>query len=149
MKKFITFTLAVLFIGTSAFADNNKKIRYNGSSHFNEVFSHVSDVLWSTDGKIEKAVFMENGIKNEVFYTNQGELIGKSTTFAFDKLPKMALQTITTKYTYPTYELEDCIAFENSDGDVSYFIAMNKNNERLVLEISQYGVVSLFSKEKK
>jgi hypothetical protein len=149
MKKFITLTLAIALIGTSAFADNNKQTRINGIYHFNEAYNYVSNAIWSTDGKFDKAIFMDNGIKNEVFYTKEGDLVGKSTPYAFDKLPKSALQTITTKYTFPAYELSDCIAFENADGDTTYFISMNTEKEKLVLEISQFGSVSVFSKEKK
>lgn len=99
--------------------------------------------------KFEKVSFLENGIKKEVFYTHDGELIGATKTFAFDKLPKSALQTITTKYTYPEFQLEDCIEFTNATGETSYFISMEKVNQKLVLEISEAGSVSIFSKESK
>lgn len=149
MKKLFILTLAVIALGTSAFADTNKKTRYNGASHFSSTFTGVKEVNWSADEKFEKASFLENGIKKEVFYTHDGELIGSTKTYAFDKLPKSALQTITTKYTYPEYQLEDCIEFTNAAGETSYFISMEKTNQKLVLEISEAGSVSIFSKESK
>lgn len=149
MKKLFILTLAVIALGTSAFADTNKKTSYNGSNHFASTYTKAKEVNWTSDSKFEKASFLENGIKKEVFYTPQGELIGTTKTFAFDKLPKSALQTITTKYTYPDYKLEDCIAFENAEGETSYFISMEKANMKLVLEISIFGQVSIFSKEAK
>ncbi|MFN3667642.1 MAG: hypothetical protein ACK4S0_15880, partial [Sediminibacterium sp.] len=99
------------------------------------------------DANYEKVSFMENGIKKEVFYTHQGELIGSAKAFAFDKLPKAALQTITTKYTYPEFQLEDIIEFENAEGETSYFVSMDKSDVKIVLEITTYGQVSVFSKE--
>lgn len=149
MKKLFILTLAVIALGTSAFADTNKKTSYNGTSHFTSTFTKAKEVNWTSDNKFEKASFLENGVKKEVFYTPQGELIGTTKTFAFDKLPKSALQTITIKYTYPDYQLEDCIEFENADGETSYFISMEKGNTKLILEISTFGQVSVFSKEVK
>lgn len=67
--------------------------------------------------------------------------------FAFDKLPKAALQTITTKYTYPEFQLEDIIQFENAEGETSYFVSMDNADMKIVLEIPAFGQVSVFSKE--
>jgi hypothetical protein len=149
MKKFITLTLAIVFIGTTAFADTNNKASYSSTTNFYAQHSDASDISWSSDGKFDKASYMENGVKSEAFYTTDGELVGISKNFAFDKLPKSALQTITTKFTYPSFSLENCIAFENTDGDTTYFISMNGEKENLILEVSQYGAVSVFSREKK
>ncbi|MFW2476655.1 MAG: hypothetical protein ACN4EP_07055 [Sediminibacterium sp.] len=147
MKKLFILTLALIALGTSAFADTNKKVSYNGASHFTSNYTGAKEVSWSADANYEKVSFMENGIKKEVFYTHQGELIGSAKAFAFDKLPKAALQTITTKYTYPEFQLEDIIEFENAEGETSYFVSMDKSDMKLVLEITTYGQVSVFSKE--
>ena len=149
MKKLLTLTLAVIALGTSAFADTNKKTSYNGAGHFKSTFTTAQEVNWSSDVNFEKVSFLENGIKKEVFYTHQGELIGSAKTFAFDKLPKSALQTITTKYTYPEFQLQDVIEFVNADGDNTYFVSMDNANMKIVLEISVYGQVTVFSKEAK
>lgn len=147
MKKLFILTLALIALGTSAFANTDKKTSYNGASHFTSTYTGAKEVSWSADANYEKVSFMENGIKKEVFYTHQGELIGSAKAFAFDKLPKAALQTITTKYTYPEFQLEDIIEFENADGETSYFVSMDKSDLKLVLEITTYGQVSVFSKE--
>ena len=149
MKKIFILTLALVALGTSAFADTNKKTSYNGAGHFNSTFTAAKEVSWSADAKFEKVSFLENGIKKEVFYTHQGELIGTTKAFAFDKLPKAALQTITTKYTYPVFQLEDVIQFENAEGEISYFVSMDKTDAKIILEISTSGQVSTFSKESK
>lgn len=147
MKKLFILTLAVIALGTSAFADTNKKTSYNGASHFKSTFTAAKEVNWTADANFEKVSFLENGIKKEVFYTHQGELIGAAKAFAFDKLPKNALQTITTKYTYPEFQLEDVIQFENAEGETSYFVSMEHTDMKIVLEISAFGQVSVFSKE--
>lgn len=148
MKKFITLTLSIVFFAATSFA-NNGEVSHSSTDNFADSYNGVSSVNWVNTGKYDKAIFTENGVKNEVFYTTQGDLVGIFKNVAFDKLPKSGLQTITTKYTYPAYELADCISFENTDGDVTYFISMNTDTEKLILEISQYGAVTVFSKQKK
>lgn len=148
MKKIITLTLSIVFFAATSFA-NNGEVNHSSTDNFADTHNSVESVNWMNTGKYDKAIFIENGIRNEAFYTTQGDLVGTFKNVAFDKLPKSGLQTITSKYTYPTYELVDCISFENTDGDVTYFISMNTDTEKLVLEISQYGAVTVFSKQKK
>lgn len=69
MKKLFIFALAVIVLGTSAFADTNKKTSYNGASHFKSTFTTAKEISWSANANFEKVSFLENGIKKEVFYT--------------------------------------------------------------------------------
>lgn len=85
----------------------------------------------------------------EIIYNNQGEAIGTSTNCDFDKIPKDAIYTITTKYTFPEYNLKECIEFTDAYGDKRYIVAMNSAKERLVFDISVDGEVSIASRIRK
>ena len=61
---------------------------------------------------------------------------------AFDKLPKAALIFLTIAYTYPDYQLTDCIEFTDADNHKNYFVSYDINNERIVLLISTNGSVT-------
>ncbi|MEI6265316.1 MAG: hypothetical protein WCP74_09415 [Sphingobacteriia bacterium] len=86
---------------------------------------------------------------SEKVYYKQGEIIGTSTYFDFDKLPKDAIYLITTKFTFPTYSLKECIEFTDAYGDKNYFVSMNSAKDQLVLNISNDGEVSIASRIKK
>ena len=109
-------------------------------------FKKANNITWNTNDNYEKVSFVLNNEPIEVFYDLEGELIGKSKTMAFDKLPKNAIETITTKFQFPDYQLKDCIAFENANKETNYYISFQTNNETMVVEISTNGNVRLFSR---
>ena len=75
-----------------------------------------------------------------MFYNTEGDLIGTTRYQDFDKLPKNALKTITSKYTFPEYALQECIAFTNEYNEISaaLFIfdkcwtEMSENNQKVI-----------------
>lgn len=98
--------------------------------------------------------FATTSIKNDEknsgkVYYKQGEIIGTSTNFDFDKLPKDAIYLITSKYTFPTYSLKECIEFTDAYGDKKYFVSMNSAKDQLILDISNDGEVNVASRIKK
>jgi hypothetical protein len=91
----------------------------------------------------------KNENQNEKVYYKQGEVIGTSTSYDFDKLPKDAIYQITTKFTFPTYSLKECIEFTDVYGEKKYFISMLSVKENIYLEITPDGEVSIASRIKK
>ena len=145
MKKILIVALVALATGTTAFAAPSSKV----TDHFASAFKNAKNVTWKEDGRFDKVSFQLGGENVEAFYDVNGELIGTSKTFAFDKLPKSALELITTKYTFPENQLRDCIEFTNGDSEKNYYVSfVKKNNDRFVLKITEGGIVSVFQKSK-
>ena len=145
MKKFIITALIAVAIGTSAFADPstiNRKVL----NHFASEFSDAENVNWKVTTQFAEATFVLDGKKMQAFYNPEGEMIGTSETFAFNKLPKQALKTIAKKYPFPPYQLDECILFTNGDGESKYFVSFQTTKEKLVVEVSALGGVSEFKK---
>lgn len=148
MKQLFIMALLAIATGTSAFAGPNT-ISTKVNEHFSASFKNAKNVNWKTDNKFDKASFVIDGKKVQAFYDEFGDLIGTSKTYDFDKLPKSAIETITTKYTYPDYQLKDCIEFVSGGNETNYYISMARKNETVVLEITTGGMVSVFAKMKK
>lgn len=148
MKKLFITALAAIAIGTSAFAGPSA-ISNKVNDHFAASFSKAKNVSWKSSDRFEKVSFVLNNEKVDAFYDNNGELIGTSKTMAFDKLPKSALENITSKYQYPEYQLKDCIEFTSDSKEKNFYVSMEKQNETLVLEITKGGMVSVFARNKK
>ena len=142
------FIMALLAIATSSFAEPNT-ISTKVNDHFAAAFKNAKNIAWKADKKFDKVSFILGGEKVQAFYDVDGELIGTSKTFAFDKLPKSGLETITTKYTYPEYQLQDCIEFVNSSNEKNYYVSLHTKNETVVLEITKGGMVSVFARTKR
>lgn len=148
MKKLFITALAAIAIGTSAFAAPASVSKYV-TANFAASFAKAKNVTWKSNEQFDMVSFVIDNEQLNAFYGTDGELIGTSKTFAFDKLPKAALETITTKYTFPDYQLQDCIEFVNSANEKNYYVSFGKKNESVVLEINRSGIVSVFSKTKK
>jgi hypothetical protein len=91
----------------------------------------------------------DNSLKIQNFYNKQGELVGTTKPMDFDKLPKDAIQEITTRYTFPTYNLKECLVYTDVYGETNYFVSMSGAKEKLILAINEEGEVSVVSKIKK
>ncbi len=143
MKKLLIAALIVVSFTTTSFASNSTKMSSKAMVHLEANYSDAKNVSWTVTDDFEKASFTIGNEKNEVYYSVYGDLIGSSKTMAFDKLPKSALAIITTAYTFPEYQLTDCIAFTDADNHTNYYVSFDINNESIALSISSYGLVTL------
>lgn len=133
--------MAVSF-ATSAFASPNEKISSQATTHFESNFSAATDVSWTVTDNFEKASFTLTDAKMDAYYDANGDLVGTSKMMAFDKLPKSAITQLTTEYTFPDYQLTDCIEFTDADNHKNYFVSFANGNENVILSISAGGLVS-------
>jgi hypothetical protein len=148
MKKLFILALIAIATGTSAFAGPSL-ISTKVSEHFTASFSKAKNVSWNTNSKFDQVTFQLNNETLNAFYDKDGSLIGTSKSVNFEKLPKSALETLTTKYTYPNYQLKECIEFVSATNEKNYYVSFDKKDEKIVLEITKSGVVSLFDRTKK
>lgn len=142
MKKFFLLALTAIATGTIAFAGpSTKKV----SDHFSAAFKNAQNVTWTTSGDYNQASFTLDAQKVNAYYNEEGELIGTTKTVAFDKLPESALETITTKYTFPEYRLSGCIEFTDGSNNSFYYVSFENNDETVVYEISKNGKMRYFA----
>jgi hypothetical protein len=112
MKKLFILALIAIATGTSAFAGVSAS---NATTHFATAFSEAKNVSWNSNGKFDKVTFELNNETITAFYNEDGDLVGTSKKVSFDKLPKAALETITTRYTFPEYQVLECIEFSSDE----------------------------------
>lgn len=151
MKKLIFAILIAVAVTGSAFAKPAEIISEIVSNRvlnsFQSDFSTAQNVTWKVDKNFVKASFVLDNQKTEAFYTVDGDLLATSKAIAFNKLPESAIRTITTKYPFPPYVLDECIELVRADGSTNYYISLKNNNtENIVLEITESGNVSEFIK---
>jgi len=144
MKKLILAT--ALLVSLSSFASNDNKSDVNTLAKKNLLrhYSGATNIEWKSEAQFNKASFQIENQKLEVFYDQNGDLIGTTKVVAFDKLPKAAIQTITSEYTFPEFNLRECIEFVDAYNVKKYFISMETVNDRIILEISKTGSVSTY-----
>ncbi len=145
MKKLFILALIAIATGTSAFAGPASA----ATTHFASTFSKAKNVSWNSNGKFDKVTFELNNETVTAFYNEDGDLIGTSKKVSFDKLPKAALELITTQYTFPEYQVMECIEFSSDDSAKKYYTSFATEDETVVLEIMETGRVSVFSETEK
>jgi hypothetical protein len=144
MKNLLFAAMITLFIGTTAFAAP-KDAPYKYIIALKKAYQQSNQITWTKHDSYQKASLVIAGVSTEMFYNLDGDLIGTSKTFAYDKLPKNALNQMAIKYAYPEYELVKCIEFVNADNETSYYLSLNGLNEDLYLQISEKGQISELS----
>lgn len=142
MKKFLIAGLIVVSFATSAFASSNEKVSSKAMVNLVANYSAAKNISWTVSDNFEKASFIIGNEKVDVYYNEYGDLLGASKMMAFDKLPKSALDILTTEYTFPDYQLTDCIEFTDADNNKNFFVSFDINNEKIVLSISTNGSVT-------
>jgi hypothetical protein len=148
MKKLFISGLFALVIAASAFASPSS-VNAIANAHFATSFSKAKSINWNSYGLYEKVSFVQDNEKVDAFYSKDGEMIGVTKVIALDKLPKSALKTITTDYTFPDYQLKECLVFTDANNEQSYFVSLDKANENIVLKVTTGGIVREMSKTKK
>lgn len=146
MKRVLLTIMLAVATGITAFAGPSSSSD-RAQSHFTANFGKASNVSWKRDSQYDKVSFVSNGEAMQAFYNSDGDLIGTSKRYDFDKLPKRAINTITTEYTYPSFQLKECINFTTADGDSKYYVSLKTDKGLVALEIGTDGTVGLFMNE--
>ena len=143
MKKLLIAALIVVSFTTSVFASNKVAVSSKAMAHLEANYAGAKNVSWTVSDNFEKATITMGNEKIDVYYNGYGDLIGSAKTMAFDKLPKSALDIITTAYTFPEYQLTDCIAFTDDVNNTNYYVSFDDiDGAKVVLAISANGSVT-------
>ncbi len=112
---------------------------------FEAKFADAKDAEWTVTADYTKVKFMLEGEKVEAFFSSNGDVIGTSRKTEFKRLPLSAIQKI--KKTYAKYQVTETIEFE-LNGERKYYVSVENESDRKILEVSLYGDVSVFDKNK-
>lgn len=139
-KLFVT-CIAVIFIAVSAFA-NGEEANTRAISNLKKEYQNAKNIEWKVTPQYTKAAFKWNGQYLEVFYNNEGETIAESKFINTTELPLKAQQFINKKYA--DYTITEAVEFNSEENGLYYFVSVNKDNSKQILQITTDGTVSLF-----
>lgn len=143
MKKFILVTLITVTIGSSVLAADVSKVSFRVLNAFKAQFTGATDINWSINADYTKVDFTIEGEKVEAFYNSNGDVIGTSRKTEFKRLPLSAIQKI--KKNYAKYRVTETIELE-LNGERKYYLSVENESDRKILEVSLYGQVTVFDK---
>ena len=140
-KKLFFVALVATFITSNAFAGGegeNKK----AASSLKKEFANAQNIAWKVTPNYIKASFTWNGQQLEVFYNDAGETIAESRIINAGSIPLKAQQHIQKKY--PDYKIAEAIEYNNEESGISYYVSVIKGNEKIILQVSTQGDVSIY-----
>ncbi|MDB5232867.1 MAG: hypothetical protein JWN76_3672 [Chitinophagaceae bacterium] len=143
MKKLFIAVVAVIALGTSAFAAD---VNVHVDSKFKSQFGNVSDVKWTISTEYSKASFISNGERMEAYYDNSATLIATCKAVAIEKLPLRAQKKI--QKSFAGYQLKECIGVDSAEDGITYYASLSNGSKNIILQIGQLGSVSFFKSEK-
>jgi hypothetical protein len=130
---------------------------YQAKQQFYEDFGDLPNVSWERTPAFDEASFTKDGQEMKAFYDFHAELVGTTSPKTFDDLPMAAQQYIHKKYN--DYETKKVFMFDDNEynesdmllegqqfaGEDSYFVEVQKDDKRIVLQVSMDGQVSYFT----
>ena len=143
MKKIFLTTLIAAMIGSQVFASDVSKVSYRVLAAFQAQFADATDVNWTVTEDDTKAKFTIEGEQVEAFFNASGDVIGTSRKTDLKRLPLNAIQKI--RKSYAKYKVTETIEFE-FNGERKYFVSLENDADRKILEVSLYGNVTIFEK---
>ncbi len=145
MKKFITAALLVILVTGTAMAnrdiENTKVTRV-----FNTEYPGADHISYkATSGHIT-VNFTIDKQNMQAFYDYEGNKIASSRTIQLKSLPFAAQRIIASKYS--DYTPTEAIEFDSVQEGLCYYVSVQNDTQKIILNITSQGDVSVFKKSK-
>jgi len=148
MKKILIFAaFSLLLIGNTAFASGEELVNQKVRESFNKEFSTAGGVRWKQlkNENIFEAQFIYNNQRLCAFYDENGQLLVISRAIPAASLPLLVTKKLNSQY--KDYQIQEVIEYVN-EGDTSYFLQLEKNNQRVIVQAYSSGSTRIFKKER-
>jgi hypothetical protein len=157
MKKLIIASFSLLLTAATTQAQPKlREVTYQSREHFEQDFPDAKEVSWERTANFDEASFKQDGKSMRAFYDNKSELVGSTTTSKMEELPADAQKYIQKKY--GDYKVDEVFLFDDNEfnetdmllyghqfeDEDNYFVGLEKNGKRVVLQVSMDGQVGEF-----
>jgi predicted secreted protein len=146
MKKItIILTAAIMLFTTSAFAMEGDVATVKVKAGFSKDFATATQVKWEKTGDFYFADFLFEGKSFTAAYNEEGVLVGTSRSFDPSQLPLNISESVMQQY--KGYKLGPVATELKYDGQTSYIVTVEKDNEVLKLKSDINGDITELSKK--
>jgi hypothetical protein len=129
-------------------------------ANFYADFGYIPITGWEVTNDFNKISFMDKGVQFTAFYDMDDELVGTISNISANDLPAHALDNIHKMYA--GYTVGDAIFFDDNeqnetdmiyygtkfDDEDKYFVELQNDKEKIVVQVNTLGGVSFFTKLK-
>jgi hypothetical protein len=136
------------------------EVSYQAKQAFYRDFENIQVSQWERLDNFDETTFIKDGQAMSAFYDYDAQLVGTTANKTFTDLPANAQKYIDKKYA--DYTIGDVLFFDDNelnetdmilyntqfDDQDSYFVELNKDNKKIVLQVAMNGDVSFFTRLK-
>ncbi len=144
MKKLFTAACLLILAAGSALANTNNAEEARLNRQFHAEYPGASHVSYQSAKDHVTVHFVLDKQAMQAFYDNEGNKIGTSRAIQLNTLPLAAQRTIAEKY--QDYTATEAIEFDHVQTGLNYYVSLQNSSQRVILNISAEGEVSVFKK---
>jgi len=120
-------------------------------SKFKKQYGNVSNVSWSiiedlSDVHITIATFTEDGEEKEVYYYDDGEILGIGKNIKRDLLPENAVKSINARFSSGV--IQTAYEFKERSSSTRYFVRLVTPRHTMIISANEFGDIRIYQKEK-
>ena len=119
-------------------------------------FGFIPISNWEVTDQFDKISFMKSNVLYTAYYDSNSELVGTISNASVEDLPAHALQDINKKY--KGYSVGDVVFYDDNesnqtdmmyygqqfDDEDKYFVELQNDKEKIVVQVNTVGEVSFF-----
>jgi len=136
----------------------NESVSFESQNSFGIDFPKASEIAWERSGVFDQVNFISDGQKMTGYYDSEGSLVGTTTSKTVADLQEKTQKILADKYA--DYKVGPIIFFHDNDKNDTdmvlwatqfdsedlYFAELVKGPDKIVVQITQSGDVSYFTK---
>lgn len=120
-------------------------------SKFKKQYGNLVNVSWSivddlSDVHITIATFTEDGEENEVYYYDDGEILGIGKSIRRDHLPDNVTKSINARFSSGV--IQTAYEFKERGSSTRYFIRLITPKHTMIVSANEFGETKVYQKEK-
>ncbi|RFM27503.1 hypothetical protein [Deminuibacter soli] len=144
MKKLILAAVIAISLTATAFAGTNTE---KVSTSFKKAWPAASNINWKMNGMVTTISFTVDNLNMQAFYDEDGTFLGTSRAVNLTDLPAAAQTTLKEKY--QDYTATEAIEMNYTATGLNYYVSMENDTKKFILQIAQDGAVKVFKKLRK
>lgn len=143
MKRFIILAITILILIASALAADTSQLL----AQFKARYPDATDIQYKMTGDFFSILFVQNGVKMNIFYNEAGDQVAISRVINYNTLPPKSQAAMQNRY--KGYTPAETIEMNHSMEGTAWYVSLENPQWRVIVMVSLSGDVSLFKKTKK
>jgi len=120
-------------------------------SKFKKQYGNLANVSWSiiddqSEEQITIATFTEDGEEKEVYYYEDGEILGIGKNIRRDLLPENVVRSLNARFTSGI--IQTAYEFKERSSSPRYFVRLITPKHTMIVSANEFGETRVYQKEK-